>query len=257
MVRGQPGPMVWRSRGGIAADPAATIPEMPPLRRRFPRVSAVLEALSRRDPFWGAQLVVAAAIALDVSLPEKLAPGPTWLLPAVEGVLLIALVGLARHPQLRESVLRRRFSLGLIGLVSAVNVFSLFMLVHVLLHHGTRQISGGALIRAGVVLWGTNVLLFGVWYWQLDRGGPFDRMHRVQVAPDFLFPQMSTPEHAPPDWMPGLIDYMYVSLTNASAFSPTDTMPLSPFAKSLMGVQAMVALVTAGLVVARAVNILA
>jgi hypothetical protein len=108
-----------------------------------------------------------------------------------------------------------------------------------------------------VVLWVTNVLLFGLWYWELDRGGPVARAMNPGAKPDFLFPQMTLPpEHAPRNWMPGLIDYLYVSFTNATAFSPTDTMPLTQIAKLLMSIQALAALLTIGLVVARAVNIL-
>jgi hypothetical protein len=113
------------------------------------------------------------------------------------------------------------------------------------------------LIFSGVALWVTNVLLFGLWYWELDRGGPLERARRSRLAPDFLFPQMA--DAAPftrPNWVPGLVDYLYVSFTNATAFSPTDTMPLSQTAKSLMTAQSVVSLLIVVLVVARAVNIL-
>jgi hypothetical protein len=226
-------------------------------RQHLGRTEAFAAALAKRDPFWAPQLVVAGAIALDLSLPEKLTLGPNWLLPSFEGLLLLGLMIASPHPQIRHSPLRRQFALGLIGLVSAVNIVSLYLLCHFLLHHGTKQVSGGALIRSGVVLWVTNVLLFGLWYWQLDRGGPVARAAEPEVVPDFLFPQMAEPRYAPANWMPGLIDYMYVSFTNASAFSPTDTMPLTVTAKWLMAAQALSALVTVGLVVARAVNILA
>jgi hypothetical protein len=108
-----------------------------------------------------------------------------------------------------------------------------------------------------VVLWGTNVLLFAVWYWEMDRGGPVTRFRHPDMLPDFQFPQMENPELAPKGWRPGFLDYLYTSLTNATAFSPTDTMPLTQTAKAVMGVQGVAALVTVGLVVARAVNILA
>ncbi len=100
------------------------------------------------------------------------------------------------------------------------------------------------------------MLLSGLWYWELDRGGPVARKHHEHDVPDFLFPQMTEPRWAPKDWEPSLIDYLYVSFTNGTAFNPTDTMPLTPMAKSLMTAQALSALVTVGLVVARAVNIL-
>ncbi len=213
-------------------------------------------ALEKHDPFWGPQLIVLAAIVLDLSLPEKLTIGPTWLLPSVEGLLLLGLVIASPHPRMRHSPIRRQLALALIGFVSVVNIVSLYLLVHELLHHQIKHATGQRLILAGVVLWVTNVLLFGLWYWQLDRGGPLARAMDPDAHPDFLFPQMTEPRYAPPGWMPQLIDYLYVSFTNATAFSPTDTMPLSQFAKVLMSVQSLVALVTIGLVVARAVNIL-
>jgi uncharacterized membrane protein len=210
-----------------------------------------------RDPIWAPQLIVAAAIALDLALPNQLTIGPFWLLPAVEATLLFGLVGASPRPATRHSPIRRRIALALIALVSAVNVFSLIALVHYLLHGG--RAGGRQLIFSGVALWVTNVLLFGLWYWELDRGGPGARASGSDPAPDFLFPQMTddAAKYARPGWMPGLVDYLYVSLTNSAAFSPTDTMPLTPTAKLLMGAQSLVSILIVVLVVARAVNILA
>ena len=107
-----------------------------------------------------------------------------------------------------------------------------------------------------MLIWLTNFLIFALWYWELDRGGPGKRAAGHDQAPDFLFPQMSDDRIEPLNWRPQFIDYLYVSLTNATAFSPTDTMPLTPMAKSVMGIQSLVSLVTLGLIVARAVNVL-
>jgi hypothetical protein len=214
--------------------------------------------LEHHLPFWEPQLVVALAILIQVTLPRKLSPlHPEWLLPALEGALLLGLILASPVAEVRHSVIRRRFAVGLTGLVSAVNLVSLGLLCHYLLQPAHRTpINGHALILAGSALWITNVLLFGLWYWEVDRGGPLARRLDEAQPPDFLFPQMTDPRWAPGDWSPKLIDYLYVSLTNATAFSPTDTMPLTALAKSLMGTQAVASLVTVGLVVARAVNIL-
>ncbi len=218
---------------------------------------AIKGALEKHDPFWGPQIIVLAAIALDLSLPDKLTIGPIWLLPAVEGLLLLGLLIASPHPRMRHSPLRRKLAMTLIAFVSLVNLISLVLLIHYLLHHSSTKNEGRPLILAGIVLWITNVLLFGLWYWELDRGGPIDRAIRPDALPDFLFPQMTdAAKYAPAGWMPELIDYLYVSFTNATAFSPTDTMPLSQRAKLLMAAQALSALLTIGLVVARAVNIL-
>jgi hypothetical protein len=223
--------------------------------RRRPQAERLGNSLARRDPLWAPQLLIGGAILLDLSLPQKLtAPFPTWLLPALETLALVGLSATSPHPRVRHSPWRRRMALALTGLVSAANSASLVLLCHYLLRGGTAN--GRALIGGGMVLWVTNVLLFGVWYWQIDRGGPLARATEPEGLPDFLFVQMTEPAYAPPGWQPTLTDYLYVSFTNATAFSPTDTMPLTPVAKWLMAGQSLTALVTIGLVVARAVNIL-
>ena len=214
----------------------------------------VRATFTRYDPYWGGQLAIAAAILLDLSLTEKVTLGPTWLLPALEALALLGLTMASPHPRIRDSLLRRRLALTLIAVVTAANCYSLILLCRYLLQGVNAD--GRALIGSGVVLWTTNVLLFGVWYWQLDGGGPTARRQKRKPHPDFLFVQMTQREFAPRGWHPALIDYLYTSFTNATAFSPTDTMPLSPMAKVLMAVQSLTALVTVGLVVARAVNIL-
>ena len=223
--------------------------------KRFSRMRAIRIAMGV-DPFLGPQILVAGAIALDLFLPERLTPGPSWLLPSVEGALLIALVVVSPHRRWRESDARRRVAIGLIALVSCTNFFSLVELCRFLLHGGHTS-TGRPLIFAGIQLWLTNVLLFALWYWELDRGGPSQRAANREQRPDFMFPQDADPKIAPPDWMPGLVDYLYVSFTNATAFSPTDTMPLSQSAKLLMTAQALASLLIVLLVVSRAVNILA
>lgn len=210
--------------------------------------------ITRVDPLWAPQLVVLAAIALQLVLPDRLTIGPYWLFPAVEGLLLVGLTVVSPHPRMRHTPLRRQIAMGLIGLVSAVNVYALVELTHYLLQGG--KVGGRPLIFSGVALWLTNVLLFGLWYWELDRGGPVERAMKTPRLPDFMFPQMDKTQFAPAGWMPRLIDYLYVSFTNATAFSPTDTMPLSQTAKVLMTAQSVVSLLIVVLVVARAVNIL-
>jgi uncharacterized membrane protein len=247
-----------QDRDGVRRDAHALRRDADTVRRdadTVRRQADVFRAFAdRKYPFWPAEATVIAAIVLDLGLPKQLTIGPRWLLPIVEGLLVIGLVIASPKPNLKHSSARRQVAMGMIGLVSAVNLYSLGQLVHYLLQGG--KTGGHALILAGAVLWGTNVLLFGLWYWELDRGGPVKRMIELDAPPDFLFPQMATPEVAPEGWLPGLIDYLYVSFTNATAFSPTDTMPLTQMAKILMAVQSLASLVTVGLVVARAVNIL-
>jgi uncharacterized membrane protein len=139
-------------------------------------------------------------------------------------------------------------------LVSATYLASLWLLVHYLVKGG--QAGGHQLISAGVLLWVDNVLLFAIWYWLLDREGPLPH-EDADVRPDFLFPDMTDEgRKLYPDWSPNFFDYLFLSLTNASAFSPTDTLPLTRLARFTMGVQSVASLVTVGVVLARAVNIL-
>jgi uncharacterized membrane protein len=209
---------------------------------------------ARTEPLWPALATVLVAIALQLLLPKRLTAGPRWLLPALEVALLVGLAAASPHELEREHPARRRIAIGLTAFVSAANITSLALLSHELLHHGSPN--GRALIVSGSLIWLTNVLIFALWYWETDRGGPGRRAAGHDGPPDFLFPQMSDDRIEPVNWRPQFIDYLYVSLTNALALSPTDTMPLSPMAKSIMGIQSLVSLVTIGLIVARAVNIL-
>jgi hypothetical protein len=206
------------------------------------------------EPFWPAQLTVLTAIALQLLLPARLTIGPFWLIPGLEAALLIGMFFATPRELEGEHPVRRRVALGLTAFVSAANIFSLAELTHYLLHHNVSK--GRELIVSGVLIWLTNFLIFALWYWEMDRGGPGKRAAGHDGPPDFLFPQMADDQIEPREWRPKFIDYTYVSLTNAAAFSPTDTMPLTPMAKSIMGIQSLVSLVTIGLIVSRAINIL-
>jgi hypothetical protein len=191
---------------------------------------------------------------LYLTLPHSLVMGPKGLVPGVEGVLLLGLVVTTPTRHHNQSPRLRALVVGLVGLVSLTTLVSLILLARYLLD--ASQPRGHALLFAGAVLWLTNVLIFGIWYWELDRGGPGRRLAAdAGDSADFLFPQMLEHQLAP-GWRPSFADYLYTSYTNATAFSPTDTLPLSGMAKLLMAVQSLIALVTVLLVVARAVNVL-
>ncbi len=208
----------------------------------------------RSEPFWPPQLAIVVAIVLQVTLPSQLRLGPTGLIPGLEAALAIGLVFATPRRLEGQHIWRRRVALFLTSLVSAANASSLALLAHELLHKSPAN--GRQLITAGTLIWLTNVIIFGLWYWELDRGGPGRRAEGHDGPPDFLYPQMADDRIEPVGWRPQFLDYLYVSLTNATAFSPTDTMPLSPQAKSTMGLQSLISIVTIGLVVSRAVNIL-
>jgi len=193
--------------------------------------------------------------ALQLVLPDSLIRGlgNRALIPSLEGFLLLVLL-IANPGRISKEESRLRIvGLALIALITVANVVSLIELIHALLY-GSRA-GGRSLVYASVPIWLTNVIVFGLWFWELDRGGPAARQQPEHRRPDFLFPQMSTPGSAP-GWTPDFLDYLYTSFTNATAFSPTDTMPLTAWAKLLMILQSLASLVTVAVVISRAVNIL-
>jgi uncharacterized membrane protein len=206
------------------------------------------------EPRWPATLAVVVGLLIYIRLPDRLTPGPQYSVPVLELALLIPLV--IAHPAriTPESKNLRWLSLALIALVLAADGSSLVLLVHYLLHGG--KANGRQLIRAGVGIWATQVLGFGLWYWEMDRGGPLARTQTDHDPPDFLFPQMDNPSLADGPWWPQFWDYLYLSLTNSTAFSPTDTLPLTARVKMMMAAQSVVSLATIAIVGSRAVNIL-
>jgi uncharacterized membrane protein len=200
-------------------------------------------------------LAVLAAISMLAALPDRIAPHPRWLLPGLAFLLLVGLT-VANPTRIdRQSRALRTVSLVLIAVISIANAATAARLI-VDLVRGTGIRTPGELLLTGAAIWLTNVIVFGLWYWEFDRGGPAARAHAVKPYPDLLFPQMTAQELTPPDWEPEFVDYLYLSFTNATAFSPTDVMPLSRWAKLTMMAQSAVSLMTVALVIARAVNIL-
>lgn len=207
------------------------------------------KSLQLTEPIWHVQLAVLAAIGLQLSLSSSLTFGPKYIIAGAEVLLLFALtvIGPGQHATVMR--VRRTLAMFLIALISVVNIGSLVIVLHALF--AGNLITGRDLIVSSVTIYLTNIIVFGLWYWELDN-----IKSRQQ---DFLFPQMTAGSDVTgqSNWQPTFFDYLYTSITNASAFSPTDTLPLTHRAKLLMSSQSMVSLVTVVLVTARAVNILA
>jgi hypothetical protein len=212
------------------------------------------DAPSRGESRWPATAAVLIALAIQLALPGRLTLGPRYLVPGLAAALLLPLAIGNPSRLSHESRDLRVISLALIGLLGCANTYALALLVKLLLAGGTT--AGRQLIYAAVGIWLTNIVVFGLAYWELDRGGPSGRARCDHPPPDFLFPQMSIPQLGDRPWFPGFVDYLYVALTNGTAFSPTDAMPLTQRTKLLMGLQSVVSLITLALVAARAVNIL-
>jgi hypothetical protein len=211
---------------------------------------------TRGEARWQVAICTAAAIALQVAVPGRLdVLRPVWILPVLQAALLIVLVATNPNRINRESRALRLTSLTLAALLSFANAWSVIRLI-IGLVQGTQGGNAGHLLITGGAIWLTNVIAFSLWYWEFDRGGPAARAQGTRQYPDFQFVQMAAPGLAPPDWEPTFADYLYLAYTNAAAFSPTDVMPLSRWAKLAMAIQSAISIVTVALVVARAVNIL-
>jgi uncharacterized membrane protein len=210
----------------------------------------------RGEPRWPMAVAVVAASALALVRPAELRLAPAWVLPALEAVLLVVLV--VRDPGRidRRSRELRSVSIIAVGLLVADALAATVHLVAVLVQGGQATQSAEALLEAGGVVWASNFIAFALLYWELDSGGAAARVHSMPHTPDLAFPQQLNPEIAPPSWRPKFHDYLYLSMTCSTAFSPTDVMPLAGWAKLAMSAQALVSLSVLGLVVARAVNVL-
>lgn len=211
--------------------------------------------LTRGERRWPFALAFVVMIGLQLGLPERYSLGARWVLPAIEVVVIGALVAANPGRMERRTPMLRRLSLSLIAVASLGTAWSVGKLVTAIAGGGDTG-SAAALLASGASIWLINVLTFAVWYWELDRGGAPQRAAGTEPYPDFLFPQMTAPSLAPKDWRPQFADYLYLAFTNATAFSPTDTLPLSRWAKLTMMLQSAISLVIAALVIAKAVNAL-
>ncbi len=203
---------------------------------------------------WPVSFVVGVVIILQYLLPKTLSLKSQPEICILEALLTLALFAISPGRISRHRKSTWWTGVALTGVMTASNIASAIHLLQRLID-GTIK-SPANLLAFGGSIWLTNMVVFSLWYWEFDRGGPGARAEAIDPFPDFLFPQMTDPEYAPMDWKPTYFDYLFTSYTNASAFSPTDVMPLTRWAKMLMMIQSATSLITVGLVIARAVNIL-
>lgn len=204
----------------------------------------------RITPHWNAILGLVAIGVLYALLPTKVSIGPSWLLLAVEGVFLLPfmIATLTRHRV--SPVTLRVGSLILLGIVTLTLAVGIGHLISTL----KGDVNGIQLIQSGLLLFCFNILESALWYWEIDGGGPEKRRQSDHQTVDFLFPQQMGGNDG--NWVPHFFDYLYVAFTGATAFSPTDTVPLSHRAKFLMMLEAILALIIISFVVSRAINII-
>ena len=196
------------------------------------------------------------AISIPFLLPARFSLGPRWVVPAAEALLLLVLM-LADPGRIdRQTALVRAISIGLVIVLVVGAAGATARMVGDIIEGGPETNSAGQLLRDGFLVWLYAIITFAFLYWELDGGGPEARAQGLPEFPDLAFPEQLNPGVAPPWWRPQFFDYLYLGFTNATAFSPTDVMPLRHWAKLAMAAQATASLLILGLVIARAINIL-
>jgi hypothetical protein len=207
---------------------------------------------SRWPAFGAAVVVIAGQTWVAVSLSLR----PAWLFPVISAVLLVASMAVYLPPRTEPSRLLRSLALSLVGMLVIANAVSLVVLVRGVFV-GRPGLDPFGLLLVGIVLWVVNIAIFALAYWELDGDGPEARADGYRDYPDLVFPQQQSDQRglAPPDWKPTFPDYLYVSLTAATAFSPTDAMPYSRWVKLVMGVESTLSFAIAAMIVARAINV--
>jgi hypothetical protein len=221
-----------------------------------------MERSVRHEPRWHAAIATLIAMAFYVTLPPKLIVGPLWLMPVLILVVLVPLLVIA--PRRRdETRTLRAMSIAVVALLNAFNIATVVTLfIQLLSEHHHKTFRGEDLLRAAVEIWLTNIIVYALWYWEIDGAGPDARMRRrsedVLEHADFLFPQMQLerPYSGVLDWRPKFFDYVFLSFNTATALSPADAFALTPLAKLLMMGEAMTSLVALAGIAARAINIL-
>ncbi|MBP1162041.1 putative membrane protein [Rhodococcus sp. PvR044] len=211
---------------------------------------------SRAERRWTASAFVLVAMAVPFLLPSRYSPGTDWVLPAIEGFVLLTLIVVDPGRIDRPGRWVRALSIALVVAIAAGAAWGSARLVWDLLHGAPQTTVATELLISGALVWSQTVLAFGFLYWELDGGGPVNRHLQPPTHPDLAFPQQLDPGLAAPGWRPVFVDYLYLALTNATAFSPTDVMPLARWAKLTMSVQSILSIVILSLVVANAVNLL-
>ena len=210
----------------------------------------------QRSRRWPVVLTLLVTIAMSALLPQRLVLGPSWLVPAVEGVLLIAILAATPGGAIGRTAVLRALSVALVFALAAAAGWGATRLIIELLDGAQRWANSRALLLAGALVWTYTNVAFAFVYWEMDSGGVDKRDREPRKYPDLAFPEHMSPELAPPGWRPEFIDYLYLGFTNATAFSPTDVMPMRRWAKVAMALQAIISIALLTLVVANAVNLL-
>lgn len=224
---------------------------------REPAAIELASAAGRGEHWWPVATAIIIAAGLHVALPARYRVQPTWLFPAVLLVLLAVLI-IGDPGRIDQQKRWLRIATG--AVITAITLANLLaavrLVVEILTNNKLFANHPGGLLAAGAVIWATNVIAFGLWYWDLDRGGAAARAHHPYDNPAFVFPEMQNTDYVPTHWVPRFVDYLSLAFWTATAISPTDISAIRPWAKLLMMLEAGCSIVLAALVIARAINVL-
>jgi hypothetical protein len=210
----------------------------------------------RSEPRWPVALTIVAVLAVLLLLPSRVRLYPPWVLVIIAVAVLGCLAGAAMHGQ---SARWARIERWMVFSLAALGVAGILTMLRELIYdmvHGSKAVDGLQMLSSSIAIWAVNVVMFSMFYWQLDRGGPLGRTvaHRHR---DWVFPQdQAAPEDLPPDWRPQFVDYLFLGFSTATAFSTTDALPLTGRAKLAMMGESTISLITLVVVGARAINVL-
>ena len=219
--------------------------------------AAGLTPAARGEPWWPVATAIVIAAGLHVALPARYRVQPPWVVPAVLFVLLIVLIAGDPGRIDRQKPWLRIVTGVVIAFITLTNLLAAGRLVvEILTNNKVFAAHPGGLLAAGGVVWATNVIAFGLWYWDLDRGGAASRAHHPDRNPAFVFPEMQHTDYVPAGWVPKFVDYLSLAFWTATAISPTDISAIKPWAKLMMMLEAGCSIVLAALVIARAINVL-
>jgi hypothetical protein len=219
--------------------------------------AAPSQAAARGEHWWPVALAILATAFLHVVLPTQYRVNPPWVTPVVLLVLLATLIIGDPGRIDRQRTWLRLVTGAVIAFITVANLFAAARLVHdIITDNKLFANNATGLLATGAVIWTTNVIAFGLWYWDLDRGGAAARAHHPYANPAFVFPEMLHTDYVPATWVPKFVDYLSLAFWTATAFSPTDVSAIKPWAKLLMIMEAAVSLGIAALVISRAINIL-
>ena len=210
----------------------------------------------RDEPRWTPMLAILVVLFLLAVLPQHVQVMPVWVFHLAATAVLVTMAAVALTPANTLWLRIERMLIMFLGMAYVANtIAALADMIGVITLHPTKS-NAFSLLSSSVAIWVANVLTFSLLYWQIDRGGPYARASKLVVKPDWLFPQAATPEDVPLDWRPLFLDYLFLGYNTATAFSPTDALPLTRRAKMLMMLESTISLLTLVIVVARAINVL-